>query len=525
MQFKRSEIVAVFEGLGFATADKWNKERLMSRIASLPKAVSATDAIGDPDLDNLLDEIIGMVKDGEEIEVVNDSPGAKEKAKPKAENGKSAKMEVISEKVGPVIEESFLPEEKPSPAKVKKVAAGLKAAEKREFVKGPDLSADATKGRKTAKKSPKKAAKKTIKVADDLELETIVAEISPVLLYDQPAYSCIAVEVGKETDKMCFLLTAIPAALLCDISYVAARGVSKESNAVQRLLSKRRIGEIKEYAERGGQFPSAVVLNWQNDDSIACEEGCVDLEIKQVPMSAQIIDGQHRVAGLRAAIELGDKSIGNLMIPVAIYFNLEAEDCANLFLAINTEQKTVPKNFVLELYGLASSHIVDAITEQSRQLAMELMESSKSPMKGHLKGAVGKAKGIALASVVAALKPLVGDRGLFKTVGINTAEKQAKLLLAYFHALSEWYGSNWKDDDNALFSAAGFIGAIDFFRWHLLGYCVVNKISTAKSILELIDTDVDLLVSPMLKGFGGKTQRAMVVGHLSKVFSFGEEEG
>ncbi len=504
MQFKRSEIVAVFEGLGFATADKWNKERLMSRIASLPKAVSATDAIGDPDLDNLLDEIIGMVKDGEEIEVVNDSPGA---AKEKT-NGKSTKMEVVSEKVGPAVEESFLPEEKPSPAKAKK------AVEKQK------VEVEPAKGRKTAKKSPKKAAKKTIKVADDLELETIVAEITPVLLYGKASERVKYVGIKQNGNQ--FFLAAIPAALLCDVSYVAARGVSKESNAVQRLLSKRRIGEIKEYTERGGQFPSAVVLNWMNEDSIDVKAG-VDLEIKQVPMSAQIIDGQHRVAGLRAAIELGDKSIGDLMIPVAIYTSLGAEDCANLFLAINTEQKTVPKNFVLELYGLASSHIVDAITEQSRQLAMELMESSKSPMKGHLKGAVGKAKGIALASVVAALKPLAGDRGLFKTVGINTAEKQAKLLLAYFHALSEWYGSNWKDDDNALFSAAGFIGAIDFFRWNLLGYCVTNKISTAKSIFELIDTDVDLLVTPMLKGFGGKTQRAMVVDHFKHVFTFAEE--
>lgn len=509
MQFKRSEIVAVFEGLGFATADKWNKERLMSRIASLPKAVSATDAIGDPDLDNLLDEIIGMVKDGEEIEVVNDSPGAKEKPKAKAENEKSPKMEVVSEKVGPeVVKELKVPKEKSSPAKAKKVA------DKQEVAEEP------AKGRKTAKKSPKKAAKKTIKVADDLELETIVAEVSPVLLYDKAIERVKYVGIKQNGNQ--FFLAAIPAALLCDVSYVAARGVSKESNAVQRLLSKRRIGEIKEYTERGGQFPSAVVLNWMNEDSIDVKAG-VDLEIKQVPMSAQIIDGQHRVAGLRAAIELGDKSIGDLMIPVAIYTSLGAEDCANLFLAINTEQKTVPKNFVLELYGLASSHIVDAITEQSRQLAMELMESSKSPMKGHLRGAVGKAKGIALASVVAALKPLVGDRGLFKTVGINTAEKQAKLLLAYFHALSEWYGSNWKDNDNALFSAAGFIGAIDFFRWHLLGYCVTNKISTAKSIFELIDTDVDLLVTPMLKGFGGKTQRAMVVDHFKHVFTFAEE--
>lgn len=511
MQFKRSEIVAVFEGLGFATADKWNKERLMSRIASLPKAVSATDAIGDPDLDNLLDEIIGMVKDGEEIEVVNDSPGAKEKPKAKAENGKSAKMEVVSEKVGPAIEESFLPEEKLSPTKAKKVVEKQK------------VEVEPAKGRKTAKKSPKKAAKKTIKVADDLELETIVDEVSPVLLYDKSTCWCNVVAVGDLDDKSGFLLTAIPAALLCDISYVAARGISKESNAVQRLLSKRRIGEIKEYAERGGQFPSAVVLNWQNDDSLVLEEDD-SFTIKQVPMSAQIIDGQHRVAGLRAAIELGDKSIGNLMIPVAIYTSLGAEDCANLFLAINTEQKTVPRNFVLELYGLASSHIVDAVTEQSRQLAMELMESSKSPMKGRLKGTVGKAKGIALASVVAALKPLVGDRGLFKTVGINTAEKQAKLLLAYFQALSEWYGSNWKDDDNALFSAAGFIGAIDFFRWNLLGYCVTNKINTAKAIFELIDTDVDLLVTPMLKGFGGKTQRAMVVDHFKHVFDLSEAE-
>ena len=120
------------------------------------------------------DEIIGMVKDGEEIEVVNDSPGAKEKT-----NGKSTKMEVVSEKVGPeVVKELKVPKEKTSPAKAKKVV------EKQEVAEEPDLAVVPAKGRKTAKKSPKKAAKKTIKVADDLELETIVAEVSPVL-FDQ----------------------------------------------------------------------------------------------------------------------------------------------------------------------------------------------------------------------------------------------------------------------------------------------------------------------------------------------------
>src|SRR4051794_23067232 len=98
--------------------------------------------------------------------------------------------------------------------------------------------------------------------------------------------------------KHAAIMVRLMAKDLVRISYVAARRVSSDKNAVQRILTKSRIAGISEFAQNGGDFPSSIVLNWVNEThplKLSGSKARVPLE----PSSAQLLDGQHRVEGLR----------------------------------------------------------------------------------------------------------------------------------------------------------------------------------------------------------------------------------
>jgi len=46
------------------------------------------------------------------------------------------------------------------------------------------------------------------------------------------------------------------------IYYVAVRGIDQEEGAVQRVLNKRRISDIKEFILSGHTFFNSFILNW-----------------------------------------------------------------------------------------------------------------------------------------------------------------------------------------------------------------------------------------------------------------------
>jgi len=93
-----------------------------------------------------------------------------------------------------------------------------------------------------------------------------------------------------------FKLVSMPAGLLTRISYAAVRRKDQEEGAVQRVLNTSRIAGIKDFAIRIGDFPASIVLNWVGGNMI---ENNGSVEIPDEPKIAQILDGQHRVAGLR----------------------------------------------------------------------------------------------------------------------------------------------------------------------------------------------------------------------------------
>jgi DNA sulfur modification protein DndB len=317
----------------------------------------------------------------------------------------------------------------------------------------------------------------------------------------------------------------MPAIVLTRISYAAVRGVDSEEGAVQRLLNARRISSVRDFFLADGDLPTNIVLNWTAD-----LEGylAADAEFTFEPTArmAQIIDGQHRVAGLREAIEARHE-LADLEVPVAIYGGLSTQQCADIFLAINTEQKPAPRSLVYDLYGVASAGLVDETVVRANDIVTDLNTSESSPYKGYFKfpGAPRTKGGIALSTAVSELKPLLEPKGDFELIRLNSLEAQSQALRNYWSAIASKYGDEWHNSSNAFLYASGFSGGIEFFRKRLIPYC-----NTRRSFAEDLFKQViclphdDLILQEEVKGIGGKDAPRTIFERLDSYFTPQEEE-
>lgn len=312
-----------------------------------------------------------------------------------------------------------------------------------------------------------------------------------------PQFPFISVKQKEHT----FRLTALPAGLLTRISYAAVRRKDTEEGAVQRILNSARIAGIKDFALKMGDFPSAIVLNWV-DGALKETGNCI--EVVDKPKVAQIIDGQHRVEGLKQAIN-ENEAAKNFEIPVAIYEGLDTPNSARIFISINTEQRPAPKSLVFDLYGVTASDLMDPAAIRASDIVSFLSSDGQSyygwiklPNQDRQRG------GVALSTAVSAIKPIVDSKGIFEQVGITELEIQKAVFANYFAAIQSSYGVKWNDRSNAFIYASGFIGAIEFFRTHMFDYCKGKgsfEISTIRNALNLDETG--RILQEDVKGLGG----------------------
>ncbi|MEQ8433720.1 MAG: DGQHR domain-containing protein [Oceanicaulis sp.] len=325
-----------------------------------------------------------------------------------------------------------------------------------------------------------------------------------------------ALELNQNGKK--FYLTALTASQLAEATYVARRGHDNEPGAVQRVLNKRRISGIRDFILAGGAFPNSVVLNWRADPQPKFTDN--KLEIQLVHNAAQVIDGQHRIEALREAI-LEQQSVGMLEVPVAVFTGLGDQECADIFLSINTEQKPVPRSLVIDLFGIASKSMIDPAAERARDIVVRLNEDERSPYAGLIKlpGEPQRRGGIALSTAATALKGLVEPKGDFEIRGIHELEIQYAALLNYFSAIKEHYGSTWNSNKNAFMFAAGFSGAIEFFKSRMLPYCQDRMDFTVSTIYGALGPlSDDLIYQGEVSGVQGKEAPQKIHERLISLF-------
>jgi len=304
---------------------------------------------------------------------------------------------------------------------------------------------------------------------------------------------------------------------LLHIHYVAVRGVDDEEGAVQRILNKRRIKNIKDYILDGNMFFNSFILNW-TDNNFSPKRRGQNIEIPLVPASAQVIDGQHRLAGLEDAMK-ENESIGNQEVIVTLSEHLTTPQAAKIFLNINTEQRPVPKSLIYDLFGEAvdnANHVIIRATD----IAKDLNDDPESPLYKVIKmpGAPRGSGSIELSTFVAAFKAHLARDGAFATVNLPSFKHQRNVIANYFQAIKEYYQHDklWNSKTkNPFLKAAGFNGAVDYLTSTLMLKCAEKKsfsVITIKNILSL--SCEDLLTWEDMKGFDGKTARKKVKEYL-----------
>jgi DGQHR domain-containing protein len=231
-----------------------------------------------------------------------------------------------------------------------------------------------------------------------------------------------------------FYSLVLPSELLAETCMVEPR-VENPIDGFQRLLDERRAKSIARYIDAGfGTVPGAVVLSAQTRAHLSYDRETGALGFRKDPKAFLIIDGQHRVFGFKLA-----KTSVN--VPVVIYNKLtRAQEC-RLFMDINTKQRPVPNELLLDIRRLSE---VETESEALLHNVFDLFLTRKdSALAGYLSPAERKKGMISRVTFNAALRSI---RGAFVDA---SPEEVYKALNAYLRACRHGLGLHAIDENIA----------------------------------------------------------------------------
>lgn len=207
-------------------------------------------------------------------------------------------------------------------------------------------------------------------------------------------YSVSLVTQGKHR----FYTLTIPSDILAKTCFVTTRDEDPQAG-FQRVLDKTRARQIADYIDSGlGTIPSSIVLSAQPDADLQDIGKGKTMEFTATAKSFLVIDGQHRVYGFSLAKT-------KLRVPVVIYNGLSKRDESRLFIDINTKQKPVPNELLLDIKKLAE---YENLAEQLFGEVFDLYDQTPSSPLFGLTAATSRSKGkVSRVTFYAGFKPLL----------------------------------------------------------------------------------------------------------------------
>ncbi|PVA10836.1 hypothetical protein DC366_08230 [Pelagivirga sediminicola] len=156
-----------------------------------------------------------------------------------------------------------------------------------------------------------------------------------------------SVSLVKQGKKQFYTLT-MPSEVLARTCKVTTRR-EDPSKGFQRNLDPKRAQEIADYIDTGtGTIPNSIVLSAQEAAQLKVVGKGKTLEFTDTPDAFLVLDGQHRVFGFSLAST-------SLRVPVVIYNGLSRTEEVRLFIDINTKQRPVPPQLLLDIKMLAET--------------------------------------------------------------------------------------------------------------------------------------------------------------------------
>ena len=221
-----------------------------------------------------------------------------------------------------------------------------------------------------------------------------VLPVSLPVLGDRLRYSMSNVSQGAHR----FYTLTMPSDVLAACCFATTRDEDPIAG-FQRVLDVKRATEIAAYMDEGlGTIPTSIVVSAQPDADLKVLGGKT-LEFTYSRHAFLIIDGQHRVFGFH-------KAKTKLRVPVVIYNGLTKQQESSLFIDINTKQRPVPNELLLDIKKLADAESDDEAL--LREIFDKFNEDQSGPLIGLLSGTKKLAGKISRVTFNASVKPVLG---------------------------------------------------------------------------------------------------------------------
>jgi len=298
-------------------------------------------------------------------------------------------------------------------------------------------------------------------------------------------FKCLEVEqpIGK------FYVGTINAQDLVEISYadvhrIEERDVEKVVG-IERPLVKARVNELKEYVKMvDATFPTSIILAVMSKDADYDERKGI-MRLRRDKNVAQIIDGQHRIAGLR-------DFNGRFQLNITLFIDMDLEDQAMVFATINLKQTRVSKSLAYDLYEFA---VTRSPQKTCHNIAKLLNLRENSPFKDKIKilglATDKSSETLTQAAFVDQLIPYISDapmddrdklkRGerlslieppltnklIFRNMFIKEKDAEiARIIYNYFNAIAKKWHTAWFSSERSviLSRTTGFIALMRFLR-------------------------------------------------------------
>ncbi len=216
-----------------------------------------------------------------------------------------------------------------------------------------------------------------------------------------------------------FYTLSMPSDVLAATCVVDWR-IENPIDGFQRVLDKKRAEDIADYIDKGfGTIPTSIILSAQADAELHYSASKRTLRFRQIPRAFLILDGQHRVFGFALATT-------RFRVPVVIYNHLNRMEECNLFVDINTKQRPVPNELLLDIKRLAETETdIEAILHDVFDL---FDKEPKSPLLGLLSPVEKKKGKITRVTFNAAVK------GIWDSLAESDVDGIYEALSAYLHA-------------------------------------------------------------------------------------------
>lgn len=152
-----------------------------------------------------------------------------------------------------------------------------------------------------------------------------------------------SVSLITQGDTRFYSLT-LPKEVLTSTAFVSTRE-EDPLEGFQRLLDKTKARKIANYIDAGGVIPTSIVLSAQLGSEFQYDTKKKTISFSDNKKGFLILDGQHRVYGFTMASS-------DLRVPVVIFNELTRKQEVKLFIDINTQQKQVPNELLLDIRKL-----------------------------------------------------------------------------------------------------------------------------------------------------------------------------